>query len=75
MSEQPNSSTLPLAKLKKGDTVTIALHLAGLTTREEATVLANRKGVIAIDNGAGNDPTCFDHEGYHLIGGRDVTPR
>jgi hypothetical protein len=54
--------------LRKGDAVTIALNLAGFTTREEATVLANREGVIEIDNGPGNDPTRFDHHGYHLVG-------
>lgn len=68
MSEQRDVTALPLAKLRKGDTVKIALHLAGFTTREEATVLANREGVIEIDNGVGNDPTRFDHEGYHLVG-------
>lgn len=54
--------------LRKGDQVVIALSLAGFTTREDGVVLANRKGVIEIDNGPGNDPTRFDHAGFHLVG-------
>lgn len=57
-----------IPSLKKGDTVTVALSLAGFTTREDGTVLANRKGIIELDNGPGNDPTRFDHEGFHLVG-------
>ena len=58
----------PFSTLRKGDAVTVALHLAGFVTREDGVVLANRKGVIELDNGPGNDPTRFDHDGYHLVG-------
>jgi hypothetical protein len=54
--------------VKKGDKVVVALSLAGFTTREDEVVLSNRNGVIELDNGPGNDPTRFDHDGYHLVG-------
>lgn len=66
----------PFARLRKGDEVIVALSLAGLTTREEGVVLSNRRGVIELDNGPGNDPTRFDHDGYLLVGGdRDYAMR
>ena len=64
----PDRRPAPFASVRQGDVVTAALHLAGLTTREEFTVLANRRGVIYLDNGEGNDPSTFDHDGYHLVG-------
>ena len=68
--------TALFASLRKGDAVVKTLSLAGFVTREYEVVLWNRKGVIALDNGPGNDPTLFDHDGYHLVGGdRDYAMR
>lgn len=56
------------ATLEKGDAVVVRLSLAGYVTREDGVVLSNHKGVIELDNGPGNDPTRFDHDGLHLVG-------
>lgn len=45
--------------LKRGQTVWIAVHGAGVTSYEDARVesVSKKKGVFYLDNGPGNDPT------------------
>lgn len=45
-----------MTKFRKGQIVRKLLRGAGVTTEEEVTVLAVRKGQVWLDNGRGNDP-------------------
>lgn len=47
-------------RLRKGDDVVVVLRVAGVETREEATILRVSKGVAYVDNGPGNDPDPYD---------------
>jgi hypothetical protein len=48
---------LPTGKFRKGHSIILELHGAGVVTEEESTVLHIRKGKVWLDNGPGNDPT------------------
>lgn len=54
-----DSAAYPL-DIRKGDRVVEILSGYGEETREEGVVLYVRKGVVAVDNGPGNDPTLYD---------------